>query len=60
MMRSLCVRLLAWAALAFKQGDEHPAVKYRSNYLASYRLSHSPTTTPWWRQIYVRPQRGSR
>ena len=48
MLRSLCVGLLAWAAHAFAQGVEYPAVKFRSNYLASYYLSHSPTTTPWW------------
>ena len=47
-MRSLGGGLLAWAALAFAQGTEYPAVKYRSNYLASYYLSHSPTTVPWW------------
>ncbi|MEX2260324.1 MAG: CehA/McbA family metallohydrolase [Bryobacteraceae bacterium] len=30
------------------QGVEYPAVKYRSNYLSSYYLSHAPTTTPWY------------
>jgi TolB protein len=30
------------------QGSEYPAVKYRSNYLSSYYISHAPTTTPWW------------
>ncbi len=46
--------LLAWLALALAagpaadQGSEYPAVKYRSNYLSSYYLSHAPTTTPWW------------
>src|SRR3954451_18049551 len=30
------------------QGTEYPAVKYRSNYLSSYYLSHAPNTTPWW------------
>jgi hypothetical protein len=29
------------------QGAEYPALKYRSNYLASYYLSHAPNTTPW-------------
>lgn len=35
------------SALLLAQGTEYPAVKYRSNYLASYYLSHAPTTTPW-------------
>lgn len=39
---------LLFAAHAFGQGTEYPAVKFRSNYLASYYLSHAPTTTPWW------------
>ena len=30
------------------QGTEYPALKFRSNYLASYYLSHAPNTTPWW------------
>src|SRR4051794_12432037 len=30
------------------QGVEYPALKYRSNYLSSYYLSHAPNTTPWW------------
>lgn len=48
-MRPAFAGLLAGAAaLAFAQGTEYPAVKYRSNYLASYYLSHSPTTVPWW------------
>jgi Tol biopolymer transport system component len=36
------------AGMVFGQGSEYPAVKYRSNYLSSYYLSHAPTTTPWW------------
>lgn len=46
--------LLAWLAFSLAavpgsdQGSEYPAVKYRSNYLSSYYLSHAPTTTPWW------------
>lgn len=31
----------------FGQGSEYPAVKFRSNYLSSYYLSHTPNTTPW-------------
>jgi len=29
------------------QGTEYPALKYRSNYLASYYLSNAPNPTPW-------------
>src|ERR1044071_8691508 len=43
---SLAVLLVP--AAAFSQGTEYPAVKYRSNYLASYYISHSPTTSPWF------------
>src|SRR5438552_3348744 len=39
---------LLLAANALGQGTEYPAVKFRSNYLASYYLSHAPATTPWW------------
>jgi hypothetical protein len=39
---TLCVPAL-WG-----QGSEYTALKYRSNYLASYYLSHAPNTTPWW------------
>jgi dipeptidyl aminopeptidase/acylaminoacyl peptidase len=39
---------LLGAGTAAAQGTEYPAVKYRSNYLASYYISHAPTTTPWW------------
>src|SRR6266513_2093065 len=35
-------------AVLWGQGTEYPALKYRSNYLASYYLSHAPNTTPWW------------
>jgi Tol biopolymer transport system component len=35
------------AGMAAAQGTEYPAVKFRSNYLASYYVSHAPTTTPW-------------
>jgi TolB protein len=35
-------------AALWGQGSEYPALKYRSNYLASYYLSHAPNTTPWW------------
>lgn len=38
----------AAASLAFPQGSEYPALKYRSNYLAGYYLSHTPNTRPWW------------
>lgn len=52
-MRSFQTLCLATAAvltpaLAWAQGSEYPAMKYRSNYLASYYLSHGPTPTPWW------------
>ncbi len=47
-MRPGFAGLLFGSALVFAQGTEYPAVKYRSNYLASYYLSHSPTTVPWW------------
>src|SRR5258708_16743403 len=35
-------------AALWGQGSEYPALKYRSNYLASYYLSHAPNTSPWW------------
>ncbi len=35
------------AGTAAAQGSEYPAVKYRSNYLFSYYVSHAPTPTPW-------------
>ncbi len=47
LLLSLLLPLLT-ALPAAAQGTEYPAVKYRSNYLASYYLSHSSTTTPWW------------
>jgi TolB protein len=41
--------VLAMAGLPlWPQGSEYPAVTFRSNYLASYYLTHSPTATPWW------------
>src|ERR1700732_2007929 len=43
-----CVGSLLKAGVAAPQGSEYPAIKYRSNYLASYYVSHAPTTTPWW------------
>ncbi len=46
MTRALPIFLLSLSPL-LAQGVEYPAVKYRSNYLASYYLSHAPTTTPW-------------
>lgn len=33
--------------VVFGQGSEYLAVKFRSNYLSSYYLSHAPNTTPW-------------
>lgn len=33
---------------AVGQGTEYPAVKFRSNYLASYYLSHTSAPAPWW------------
>jgi TolB protein len=45
------IPFFAFAALAatlWGQGTEYPALKFRSNYLASYYLSHAPNTTPWW------------
>ncbi|MCC6588567.1 MAG: CehA/McbA family metallohydrolase [Bryobacterales bacterium] len=42
------ILIAAAAGNAFGQGSEYPAMKYRSNYLASYYLSHGPNTTPWW------------
>jgi TolB protein len=54
LLNSLRIRLLPIAiALAaplnlWPQGSEYPALKYRSNYLASYYLSHAPNTTPWF------------
>lgn len=45
------LRLFAGALFAmvlWSQGDEYPALKFRSNYLSSYYLSHAPNTTPWW------------
>jgi TolB protein len=38
---------LLWTRSGAAQGTEYPAVKYRSNYLSSYYLSHAPTATPW-------------
>src|SRR5687768_12805300 len=38
----------AVAGLLCAQGTEYPSMKYRSNYLSSYYLSHAPNTTPWW------------
>src|SRR5712671_8169847 len=46
-LRSFIAASGSLAAL-WGQGSEYPAVKFRSNYLASYYLSHAPTTTPWW------------
>src|SRR4051812_16082057 len=46
-LTSLLAGLLT-AGTAAAQGTEYPAVKFRSNYLSSYYLSHAPTTTPWW------------
>jgi hypothetical protein len=49
-MRHLSAALIAallTAGTALAQGTEYLAVKYRSNYMASYYLSHAPTTTPW-------------
>src|SRR5215475_166737 len=49
-----CYRLLAMAACLattastlWPQGSEYPAVKFRSNYLSGYYLSHAPNSTPW-------------
>src|SRR5258707_5132362 len=46
-LRSFIAASVSMAAL-WGQGSEYPALKYRSNYLASYYLSHAPNTTPWW------------
>src|SRR5439155_1850935 len=46
-LRSFIAASVSMAAL-WGQGTEYPALKYRSNYLASYYLSHAPNTTPWW------------
>ena len=46
-MRYILLACLLTAGLAAPQGTEYPAIKYRSNYLASYYVSHAPTTTPW-------------
>src|SRR2546430_15444376 len=50
MMPSLHLFIAASVSMAalWGQGTEYPALKYRSNYLASYYLSHAPNTTPWW------------
>ncbi len=40
--------LIAASVSLWAQGTEYPALKYRSNYLSSYYLSHAPNTTPWW------------
>jgi TolB protein len=45
-LRFLCSTALASISL-FSQGSEYPALKFRSNYLSSYYLSHAPNTTPW-------------
>src|SRR5258706_15579200 len=49
-MASLRLFIAASVSMAalWGQGTEYPALKYRSNYLASYYLSHAPNTTPWW------------
>ena len=33
---------------SWPQGVEYPAMKYRSNYLSSYYLSHGSNPSPWW------------
>src|SRR6185436_14824744 len=38
----------ALVSTLWAQGSEYAALKFRSNYLASYYLSHAPNTTPWW------------
>lgn len=43
----LCLAALV-ATVLWGQGSEYPALKFRSNYLSSYYLSHAPNTTPWW------------
>src|SRR6266403_1408212 len=45
-MRYILLACLLTAGVAAPQGTEYPAIKYRSNYLASYYVSHAPTTTP--------------
>src|SRR5437016_378611 len=46
-MRNILLACLLTPGLAAPQGTKYPAIKYRSNYLASYYVSHAPTTTPW-------------
>ncbi len=48
-MAALRLCIAAFVSLAlWAQGAEYPALTFRSNYLASYYLSHAPNTTPWW------------
>ncbi|MBK9167531.1 MAG: CehA/McbA family metallohydrolase [Bryobacterales bacterium] len=44
----ILVSLALGSVLLCAQGREYPALKYQSNYLSSYYLSHAPFTAPWY------------
>jgi TolB protein len=48
MLFRIAASLALGSLLLQAQGNEYPALRYQSNYLSSYYLSHAPFTRPWF------------